>query len=206
VNLFTFPFENSFWWICWNPLKNEWFINRNWAHLLLQCILALVEMLLVHPVCTACLLPDAKCRQSPPMNVKRRVGQSERLFNFHCLAQSVVGHWETIISCKDTVISSYSRSRRALLTGALFQVPSSFSVFLQIKLGRAGGWGRGVFWILSVDLYELILTRNTYSMNLEGPPLTYRSLSSVCATAAFPCVEFPVPPSLRATSWLFFLC
>jgi len=154
-------------------------------------------MLLVHPVCTACLLRDAKCPPSPPMNVKRGVGQSERLFNFHCLGQSVVGHWETIIYCKDTVISCYSRSRRALVTGTLFQVPSSFRVFLQIKLGRRG-WRRGVFWILSVDLYELILTRNTYSTNLEGPPLTYRSLCSVCAP---PALLSGVPSPSLSTSY-----
>jgi len=116
----------------------------------------------------------------------------------------VVGHRATVVYCRDTVISCYWRSRRALVTGTLFQVPSSFSVFLQIKLERAG-WRRGVFWILSVDLYEMILTRNTYSPNLEGPPLTYRSLCSVCAPPAFLCVEFPVPHSLPATSWLFLL-
>jgi len=166
---------------------------------------ALVETLLVHPVCTACLLRDAKCPPPPPTNVKRRVGQSERLFDFHCLGQSVVSHWETIIYCKDTVISSYSRSRRALVTGTLFQVPISFSVFCQSNWGGAR-WRRGMFWIWNVDFFQLILTRNTYSTNLEGPPLTYRSLCSVCTSPAFLCVEFPVPHSLPATSWLFFLC
>jgi len=99
------------------------------------------RMLLEYPLCTACLLGDAKSPPSPPMNVRRRVGQRERLFNFHRLGQSVVGHGDTVISC-------YSRSTRALVTGTLFQVPSGFCVFLQIKLGKGHGGGLcSEFWM-----------------------------------------------------------
>jgi len=88
---------------------------------------------------------------SPPINLKRWIGEGEILFNFHRGGESiiVVGHWDTVIYCRDPVISCHSRSRRALVTGTLFQVPSSFSVFLQLKLGKGVGGGvRSQFWML----------------------------------------------------------
>jgi len=47
---------------------------------------------------------DTTYPPSPPINMKRWIGQGEILFNFHRLRQSsiVVGHWDTVIYCRDS--------------------------------------------------------------------------------------------------------